>query len=363
MTNYNLIDDPPEINGEPFFPVIFEKPYGNSKKFLEIPSSYNTVRILLDGRADALLNWKEARHCAIQAISQRMKILWEIDLGLFSRLYAPLCDQPQFLTLGLSLDHFRDSLWTEFKQHTVGLCIFRGSANFEEEFLWDDQQDHRLQLWMQNQYKEISRLPSELEIDAKAFGMITMPLLKKSPLGTHLLKLFCRDVATDYLSLLARRLPAGIWPVVFLNTNTINEELLLTQLITREKIDGIGRFVTEGILPSHAIVNSNQGSNNIKVGVCLPQAIYHMKLSEGQHLQNALRALQEKKVSFRIIHETLLTTEWDGLDYLIVLTPHITSEGLRRLKGFCAAGGTVVSLEGTLELSQEITFTSFQEGN
>ncbi len=61
-------------------------------------------------------------------------------------------------------------------------------------------------------------------------------------------------------------------------------------------------------------------------------------------------------IDYRIIPETYLTTEWHGLDYLIVDPDSLSSQGFRKLQGFCAAGGTIVSLGKIMGLPYEILF-------
>lgn len=57
------------------------------------------------------------------------KILWHLDLGLFDRLKMPLSNSSQFLTLGLAVDHFRDTIWKEFRSFSEGVCLYKGPAD------------------------------------------------------------------------------------------------------------------------------------------------------------------------------------------------------------------------------------------
>jgi hypothetical protein len=56
---------------------------------------------------------------------------------------------------------------------------------------------------------------------------------------------------------------------------------------------------------------------------------------------------------FRIIFEPYLTSEWDGLNELYVLSHSITPQARRKLLGFNAAGGTVVTVGESLNLPLE----------
>lgn len=48
------------------------------------------------------------------------------------------------------------------------------------------------------------------------------------------------------------------------------------------------------------------------------------------------------KEPVRIVHESFLAEQWDGLDRLVVIADSLTPQGQRMLQGFAAAGGEVV---------------------
>lgn len=70
----------------------------------------------------------------------------------------------------------------------------------------------------------------------------------------------------------------------------------------------------------------------------------------------AFKALMEKGHRVRLVEEAFLISEWQGLDYLIVDPEFLDNEAVRKLKGFNAAGGRVVSLGKPLGLVDEIGF-------
>lgn len=334
--SYLLIDEFSHADQEPFTPKIVENPK-------ESPSvAFNTVSIPIDGRADALLNWKEPRLEALKAISDGKKLFWEIDLGLFSRLSLPLLDQTQFLTLGLSLDHFRDSLWAEFKQHTIGICLYRGGLDFHRQ-IWREELKGHFSEWLKDRHYQYEQIVKE-------------------PIGQRLLQLFCRDVATEYLELLARRLPDGLMGAVLLETESIDHELLLAQLLVKERFERMARFVSNGRLAADlfSVSQKELGGFNCKIshapsskrvnyGICLPEAS-HAFFEYEEPLELFLKELKRDSIGFRFVSETTLTSEWDGLDYLVVIAPLVSVQGIRKLRGFCAAGGTVIPVGGSLEL-------------
>jgi hypothetical protein len=317
--SFVLIDESPSDEYDGFIPVIYDLLDLNES--IPAVSRFNAVKITIDGRADGNLNWKLARIACINAIGRGLKILWNLDLGLPNRLQAPIADQTQFLALGLSLEHFRDTLWKEFKDHSIGLCIYQGSANFEAVFPKDvsHQNEHRF---------------------------------------------FYRDAIAEYLNLLAQRLPDGIPLFVIFDATTVSGRILLSELINKESFHRFQRFVTDGALLARSLTGKQLGSisrhpvtfvmETVTLGICLPPSEFQYDFSE---LEKALDHLTKNKIAFRLIPESSLTTEWDGLDQLLVISPCVSVQGLRRLKGFCAAGGNVLTLGGTLGLPSERPFS------
>lgn len=294
-----LIDESPSSEYDGLVPIIYDllDPHET------VPPEFNAVKITIDGRADGNLNWKESRLACINAIGRGLKILWNLDLGLPDRLHAPLEDQTQFLALGLSLEHFRDTLWKEFHTHSLGLCLYQGCANGHD-----------------------------------------------------------RDSIAEYLSLLSQKLPDAIPLFVMLDTSTIRERILLFELIHKDVFHRFQRFVTDGILPARCITGKQLGSisrkpihfmnEDISLGICLPTESPY----EFHDFEKALNQIIERKMHFRFIPENSLTTEWDGLDHLLVLSKGVSIQGLRRLKGFCAAGGDVWTIGDALGLPSEKPF-------
>lgn len=276
------------------YPEIFDL----SNDRLSIPSGFNSVSIHLDGRANASLDWDKAHQLARHYISQGFRLFWDLDLGLFQGLCEPLSDQTQYLTLGLSLKHFRDTLWKEFREHTIGLSLYRGSTTLHgKQFDWEE--------------------------------------------------------AVDYIHHLAGQLPGELPVCVCFDTQEACDPFRFAQLISKERFDRLHRCITEHLLPAQAFTKQPAGylsehkqelhAAPSLLGICLPM---HAKcLPEyAQTLQNVVRQLMDDSKPFRFVCEAALTTEWDGLEMLLVVPQTVTSQGIRKLRGFCAAGGTVLTL-------------------
>lgn len=289
---------------------------------LTVPEGFNTVIIRMDGRINSDLDWKGAAVQAAKAIENGLAILWEINLGLFDQLKLPLESQTQFLSLTLSLEHFRDTLWKEFSYHSIGLILYRGSADFSQFFQDDSDQLGHFEEWLNEHFSTKYKNRSELA----AF--------------------FFRDVAVEYLSLLAMRLPEFIPAYLALDASSLTIERQL-QLLNPDRFDLFQLIIKGSELPFKVV------GDEIKVGVCLPLMDCYDP-DQWRGIEEAIRQLREKSIPYKLISESRLITRWEGLDYLIFAPEGLSSQGKRKLQGFCAAGGTVVSVSTLLGLPHEL---------
>lgn len=326
---------------------------------------FNAVSIPIDGRLHADLDWKQAADAARAYLKQGLQLFWDLNLGIS----AALSDQVQYLGLGLSIEHLRNTLWPQFHEHTIGVCLHRGSIDFCSGFHWDEKQTLGLQEWLRDLFGEIECFVNDTGIEVIAFEKIDHLTLQRSLEGQRLLHLFCRDVVLEYLELLAQRLPDGLQPFVLLDMQGISEPYLAAQLLTPERFDRLQCAVTEGALPLAALQSSAmvpmgfvsrhfrplESSPKATYGICMP-SMSLCRPSLDKQMQQAMQRLIQKGINFRIIAETVLTTEWDGLDFLLVATDGLSPQGFRKLRGFCAAGGTVVTVGKPLGLPHEIPF-------
>lgn len=291
----------------------------------------NIVEIPLDGRMQADLNWKEACEKARLSQGQGVKILWQLELGLFKQLTLPLANQTQFNALFLSLEHFRDTIWPEFEGGSLGLCICRSNADFSLGFQWDEEQVSNWRGWLQDH---------SLTVQPDAHP--------QSPEFNWLAQLYCRDAAAEYFHLLAANLTDSIPLFISLDGSTITDPVQFAMLTTTERFEPF-RLIIQG-----GIGNAEQA----KIGICLPSMhlispVYYTGLGD------AIDRLIQQNVPFRIIPEYSLINQWDGLDHLVVVSASITPQGRRKLQGFCAAGGTILNLGEPLGLPYEIPYRDF----
>lgn len=311
------------LNGKVFTPHIYETQSVQD----QVPAHYNTVSIPLDGKLSSDLDWKKEEEAAERYIGLGYKLFWKLDLGLFNTLKFPLSNPSQFLSLVLSLEHFRDGLWKKFKEHTLGVSIYDGPADFTSQLAWDEQLQGNYLAWGQ-------KLDSKFEAKNSYFK-----------------SLFARDAAAEYLILIGNRMPDAMPLFLDLTMQKDTSVLLELQLLHRERFDRFHLICRNSRFPSFFVCQQTP------VGVCLPSyqivdpALYN-------HLENAVNDLLLQKISFRLIPEAYLINEWDGLDDLIVNSAALSQQGIRKLHGFCAAGGRVLSLGKQLGLPNEKFCTS-----
>jgi hypothetical protein len=335
-----------------------------------VPEGFDAVRIPLEGGLHADLSWEKESKAADVYVKQGLRLFWDLNLGIPAVLPHPLSHRSQFLSLSLSLEHFRDTLWKKFRQETIALCLYRGRADFSRHYPWNEEQIENFKTWIQdidlNEIKNDSDLtPAELE---------------KTAVGQELLRLFCCDAIGQYLNLLAGSISDSLPLFLLLDAAESCDPFTVAQLLVKERYSrfhlavagtvaesiGIGemswggKMLTKGMI-SRVLPNSRENSKTEdtqekpKVGVCLPN--YPVLLScKYADFHQAMKTLYEKGVAFRVISEFELTGEWEGLDYLVVDTNGIQKTLKRKLCGFCAAGGTVVSVGPLLRLSQEVNF-------
>jgi hypothetical protein len=312
---------------------------------------FDAVTITLDGGLDSDLDWQNQRKLAEKATKAGYWILWNIELGLFEHLVHSLEIQSQFLSLSLAVEHFRDTLWKEFKDKTAGLSIYRGRANFSEQLRWDPIHTEQLNEWL----KEAGISHQELH-----------PLHKI---------LFCRDVCVQYMTLLVSRIPDSLPIYLFLDISPFAKSVLAQLLVLNpEKFERFSLALCSHTLPfpslgwGRASPIGYAGVDNTTlpfpvepaaIAICIPPSRCYLP-SHYACLEEAVKQLQALELPFRLIAESELISQWHGLDYLIYCPDSLDVTGKRKLQGFCAAGGTAVSSTGQLiGLAHEITLSAF----
>lgn len=303
-----------------FIPKIFDASTDG-----ELPSSeFNAATILLDGTLSSDLKWDAQKKRADELIEKGYKILWEIDLGLFSRLTFPLKDEAQGNILKLSLEVFYQQIWEKYKEESLGLLLYRGSSDFTHEF------------------------PDEKEKN-----------------------LHCCQVCIDYLDYITQDMPDSLPLFLAIDASGATNSGFLAQVLSRERFENYQLIIHGGPLPLQGLAwNDDRATvgylskkpislktkEMANVALCLPPLS-----EEFDSLTGVIDEMNQLGLHYRIIPELFLTVEWDGLDYLLFNPLSLSSLGERKLQGFCAAGGTVVTLGDKIGLPYELSYKELLE--
>lgn len=319
-----------------------------------IPDGYDAVKIVLDGTLKSDLNWSVQKEAAWQFVEQGYRLFWEMDLGIGTSLPKSLQNETQSMSLQLSLEHFLKTMWTDFAEKSAGAALYRGGCDFTKGFIWDEEQLDHLTHW----------------IEAVCPGTMTPTPheLMQTREGEKLLQLYCADALSEYVEGLASHTPPELALYLLIDAGECADPVHLANLLNKERfphfnlaIRGGGNLPRElgwedtpgsrGYIGKGAVPMIEAPAPTVAVALpfqCIPSAYAALK--------KPYEALEKKGIPFRMIPESLLTTEWSGLDYIVIAPELMGPQGKRKLMGFCAAGGTVVSLGENLGLPQELGF-------
>lgn len=354
MTTEENSDDVPGIHWNPphFYKgteIILPRLFDGYHLFAEGAEGCNGVTLRLDAQMTADLDWREAKKEAEVFREKGYFLFWDIYLGLFQR---PLNDQSQFLSLSLAIDHFREYFWKDFQDCTFGVSLYRGDADLGATFQWNEAHIASFKEWI----KEQGHIPT---------GHLEPDIMRESEERRHLLSLFCRNAVSEYLHLLASRLPDEMLLCLLLDASSISDPLKESQILSRAAFDRFHLAVKNGRLPHQGLIwkddtieKAPQTESN--VGFCFPP-IENEILALSAGLPEGLRLLLKKGIPFKTIPEESLITEWDGLDWMIVSSKTLGPQGKRKLQGFCAAGGACATIGEPIGLTNEMDFSHWIE--
>ncbi len=255
----------------------------------EIPSGFTVLKITLDAGERSLLNWKGAIERARMAIAQGLLILWELEFDLES---GSLEEDARFLALQLNVQHFNDTIWSEFQDHTFGVALFRG------------------------------KISSEIVDYLKSLGALLS------------------DAITCFLYVdSSSAQTVGHWIQELEPENLGHFQLILKGAYAEKypfalKALGWGHSASPVGYSSQEILKTAPQAH-IKYGICLPNTPNWDQFNQLVHFLEG--------TTFRVIPENLLTHEWDGIDMLIVFSEQISAMARRKIQGFLAAGGEVIN--------------------
>lgn len=353
------------VRGEPFVPQIFIN-QGISERAGE---GFNSELILLDGRVKSHLDWSDAYAKAQEVIGAGRKVLWFLDLGLFDQLPFALNSNTQLLTLSLAVDHFCRDAWPKFKDHSLGVMLFKGDLDFSP--MIDDSSPilGNFQGWLRDQFGSLENFCQETALGVECFEEATPSRLSLSRRGKQLLQSYAFNVAMDFFDLLTQAVPEEIALFALIDAAPIEEPAMVARflgghslrlrLLLKNSPLPIQDVAWNGPSPFGSISQQLQSAAPLEqkypVGLCIP----NLGGAVDSAFDETVERLLHEKIPFRCIPEELLAAAWDGLDILIVCSASLSPLAVRMLRGFSAAGGEVVTVGEMIGLSQEQSFASW----
>jgi len=301
-------------------------------------SSESEIEVIsLEAGLQASLDWKKEKQRAVDAIQQGKYLLWEFKMGLFSGLLLSLSDETQQLSLSLAVEHFSKTLWKQFSEKTCGVIFYHGSLDFASHFPWDSFQERKYEEWRGDTAD-----------------------------SSFLRRMFCQEVCVEYLSFLVSALPEEVTPFVILEPSYLCQEMDILRFSSPESYPYMqvvikGNFFKRFYCRAPILEWSEktlflEASQQLSVGLCLPSR----KMDREEPWQKCVEALKpasplRKKFQFPwlLLNENALTHQWDGLEVIIVASEGVSPQAKRKLHGFCAAGGTVITLDHPQELTTD----------
>ena len=253
--------------------------------------------ILFDATTSSTLKWPEAL-VQLEALKQsQKKCLVHLDLGLFSHLHKPLTDKAQFLSISLAINHFVETVYTKYQDEIQGVILFAGDLleqidDTEPPSLWD-----------------------------------------------------FLDARFEFLHLVSNMLPRSATPICILEATHIRSYTVYCTLLVKAQQNGItlhtrhAPFTIESIETTLAICFNPDHAKEIEIT-----------------LNTAITSLLSKNISFKIVSEESITTEWSGIDKLLVTSPQIDPMTKRKLQGFAAALGQIIYLSEPTGIEDELSF-------
>lgn len=269
----------------------------------------NAILVDLPCQPHADLNW------IIPTTSK--KILWNFDFGL-EKPFFPLLDDLHFQSLLAACKHFSKTIWPSYKDQSIGGILIQGSADFSSNFLWNDAQKESQKEWQ-------TLHPNS---------------------HPHL---FCADAFSSYFQLLAHSLPDELPLVLCLDAHPLPSLARSLNLLSRERFDHfiLAIQAEKWPQPSYRWDKTNFSFHpcDAQIALCFPK---NESMTEDLFFQfdKILNQMYESNQPFRVIFEEFLTEQWEHLEEIHIVAGSLSPQGIRKLKGFEAAGGTIKEIRG-----------------
>jgi hypothetical protein len=273
----------------------------------------NAVLFPINASLESDVDWMKVKREARRIVDSGRSLLWEMDLGL-ERLTLTPTSSSLFSTLSFVIEQFVKEVLPALKEKTIGIILYRGTADFTSLFPY-----------------------SAWEISYREW------LMEK----TGGFNLYSADLLADLMHRFISLLPDELLPYLMLDVRGQSSLSALAQLLSRERFEHIHFILKGSSLPLGEITweegkGTQASTERPPLGVCFPQDAYCTPEVMAR-LERVLEQLIHDRTAFRIIPEAKLTEMWDELDRLIVHPDALSTMGKRKVQGFLAAGGEVIT--------------------
>jgi hypothetical protein len=236
--------------------------------------------IELQARPADELRW-EAPLAADEGIVWHFEFGWEADVPT---------DPWSLSSAQRAIAHFVEEVWPVAAEKTRGVLLYRGSL----PLVWSEERRELLKSWIARQMR------GAVALDER----------------------FVADLWMAHFQLVSYQLPEELEVFIDIPKRSYPDPLIAAHVLRRERFAPF-RFWEEG-------------GGGVE-GVLLPD-----EERVDEEVLGALRRVYQPQM--RILEESRLSEEWEGLDRLFVPLAALSDRGRRQLKGFEAAGGEVASI-------------------
>ena len=263
---------------------------------------YDAIKIYVDAKPTSDLLWESLETEIEMALKLGAKLAFEIDLGLSER-GARFRDPAHFFSRGIGISEFEDRITRVYKKDIGAIILYRGKGKFSLD----------------------APLHADfLDSKREFFGD------EKS--SDHMMHLFSTELLMQYLHRTAAPLIDEIPLFAIFDFSEVVRPSYQAELLSQSFFP----YIIPRVLGVKIPLNNSSAT----LGVVLPE-VGKVPYDLFDEMVKELEG-----ISYRIFPESLIPNSWHGLDQILVFSKSLTEEGRRMLKGFEAAEGKVIGVEG-----------------
>lgn len=309
---------------------------------------YEAPQFVLDD-TPFYLEWTPAGNIATEPSKDKW-IIRQSDLGLFEGLQKPLSDREQFDALEKKLLDYCENILSSNRESTFGIEVFCGNIEDILKFPWDARQESNFQTWKQT-------------VDP-------LEQVADNTLKHH----YASYLLQEFIDLLTSGVPEQLEWFARVDASNVKDDLEFYQLANRARYEHLHIFwkgsnpnlmadlVWDVGVPSQGYVAPKSldlnGQDAIQTAWCLPSA-WEIRPEVLQQQRDLMSWLESSGINSRPIPQEKISLYWQGLDTIFAFSQQMKPAATRQLAGFCAAGGTVVTIGQLLGLPNEESFDTF----